>query len=485
MSIGRHTIYNLAGSIVPMFISIVTVPIYLHFVGNTRYGILALVWMFLGYFGVFDPGIGRAASYHIARLHDGPARDREDIFWTALIVNLGFGVAGGLLLYLVAQPLFVSTFKMPPALRAEVIASLPWLAASIPISIVGNVLGGVLQARDRFGISNTISILNSFLSQTVPLAVAYLHGPELTWLIPAILFARTFGFIPNFWAVARALPLGTGGRFKPALVKTLFSYGGWVAVTSLLNPLLTSMDRFLIGSILNVNAVAYYTVAANLSSKVSVIPGALAASLFPKLSRGTGQDADRLASNAVISLAAVTTPLIVAGLVAMPIFMNLWVGAAFAAHAVPVATILLLGMWINGLAFIPYGHLQARNRPDIVAKFHTIEVIPFLTMLWLGSHFYGLIGAAWATTLRVTIDAILLFAVAGRLQGWQRVIPGGALIIIAPFCAPSHILSLKLICAVTIIIISLVWALAVAPLFRNLNFAPKPVSLTPEPVSLN
>jgi O-antigen/teichoic acid export membrane protein len=467
MSVGRHTLYNLVGSIAPMFVSILTVPLYLHLVGNTRYGVLALVWMFLGSFGVFDPGIGRAAAYHIARLYDAPARDREDIFWTALLINLGFGMVGGLVLYLVAQTLFVSTFHMPASLRGEVLASLPWLASSIPVSIVGNVLGGVLQAREWFGVSNAIGFGNTMLTQFVPLIVASLHGPNLTWLIIAILLTRMFGFIPNFWAVAKALPLGAGGRVKSGLIKTLFSYGGWITVTSLLSPLLSSMDRFLIGSVLNVDAVAYYTVATNLSSKVSVIPGALVTSLFPKLSRGAEGDADRIASNAVVELAAVITPLIVAGLVAMPIFMHLWVGAAFASHAAPVATILLLGMWINGLAYIPYNHLQARNRPDIVAKFHTIEVVPFLALLWLGLHFFGLPGAAWATTLRVTIDAVLLFAVAGRLTGWQRVLPGAAFIIIAPFCAPTDLISYKLILAIALILFSLIWAWTVAPFLRD------------------
>jgi O-antigen/teichoic acid export membrane protein len=467
MSVGRHTIYNLAGSIAPMFISIATVPIYLHLVGNTRYGILVLVWMFLGYFGVFDPGIGRAAAYHIARLHDAPARDRGDVFWTALVINLGFGIAGGLILYFAAQPLFVSSFKMPSALRGEVMAALPWLAASIPVSIIGNILGGTLQAREWFGVYNTINVCNIILSQIVPIAVAFFLGPDLTGLIIAILAARVFGFIPNFWAVAKSLPLGAGGRFQTKLVKTLFSYGGWVTITNLLNPLLTTMDRFLIGTILNVDAVAYYAVATNLSSKASMIPGAVMSSMFPKLSRGTGQDAERLASEAVISLAAIMTPLIVAGLVAMPLFMDLWVGSGFASHAAPVATILLMGMWINGLAWIAYGHLQARNRPDIVAKFHTLEVIPYLIGVWFGLHHFGLIGAAWATTLRVSVDGILLFAVAGRLQGWRRISSGGILVVIAPFCAPEHIFSYKLILATAILMTTLGWSWIVAPALRE------------------
>jgi len=467
MSVGRHTLYNLAGSIAPMLVTVLTVPLYLHLVGNTRYGVLALVWTFLGYFGIFDPGIGRAAAYHIARLHNGSAKAREDVFWTAMAINLGFGLVGGLLLFLVAKPLFVSGFKMPAIMRAEVIASLPWLAASLPVSIMGNVLGGVLQAREWFGVSNAVNVGNALASQLVPLAVAYFFGPELTWLIPAILLTRVAGAVPTFLAVGHALPLGAGGGFRWALVSTLFSYGGWVTITNLLNPLFVSLDRLLIGSILNADAVSFYAVANSLVGKISIIPGALGSSLFPKLTRGSGEDSGRLASEAAIYLAAAMTPLTVLCIIALPIFMRLWVGADFAAHATPVGIILLLGVWINGLAFIPYSHLQAQNRPDIVAKFHALEVLPFLGLLWFGLHDYGLIGAAWAATFRVTFDAILLFAVAGRLDGWQRIIPGAALVIAAPFVAPTSFESPIIALSSMLVGASLVWAWFVAPRLRG------------------
>jgi O-antigen/teichoic acid export membrane protein len=468
MSIGRHTIYNLTGSIAPMFVSVLSVPVYLHLVGDTRYGVLSIVWLFLGYFGIFDPGLTQAATYHIARLHDAPAKERGDVFWTALVVNLGFGIVGGVVLYLVARPLFVSAFKMPEAMRHEVMASLPWLAASVPVSIVSGVLGSALQAREWFGVSNMINVLNIFLTQITPLAVAYFHGPDLIWLIPAILLARAIGAVPQFIAVSLALPLGAGGGFKKSLLKQLFSYGGWITISNLLNPILTSADRMLIGGLLGAEAVAYYTVPFNLISRVSVIPGALAGSLFPKLSRRNKVDSGRLASDAVAGLSAVMTPLIVTGIVALPIFMKLWVGTAFAVNAVPVGMILLIGIWANGLAYIPYGHLQASNRPDVTAKFHLAELVPFLAVLWIGLHYFGLEGAAWAWTLRATVDAILLFAIAGQLQGWIKLLPGLAIVAVAPLCAPGTIGEPKTLLALLVVAISLIWSWKVSPVMRNL-----------------
>lgn len=470
MSVARHTIYNLAGSIAPMFVSIVTVPIYLHLVGATRYGVLSIVWLFMGYFGLFDPGLSRAATYHIARLHNATARERGDVFWTALLVNFLFGVLGGLVLYAAARPLFTHFFKMPDDMRAEVLACLPWMAASIPLSITTGVLGSVLQAREWFGVSNAVNVLNTLLTQIVPIAVAYFHGPDLLWLIPAILLARAAGAVPQFIAVARALPLGAGGGFKSALLRELFSYGGWITVSNIANPILVTMDRMLIGSLLSAEAVAFYTVPYNLVTRVSVIPGALSTSLFPKLSRGADADSGRLAAEATLALAAITTPLIVIGIIALPIFMRLWIGPSFAAHATPIGTIFLLGVWINGLAFIPYGLLQANNRPDLTAKFHLLEIIPFLAILWLGLHYFGLEGAAVAWSLRVAVDALLLFFATGQIVGLLKVWPGILLLFLATLCAPNDFFSIRTYLGVGVFLVSSAWGLRLSPQMRRLFF---------------
>ena len=468
MSLKRNTLYNLIGSIAPMFIGMATVPLYLHKIGDARYGVLALVWLFLGYFGLFDPGVTRAAVFHIARLGGaGEEKERESVFWTALVINLSFGLIGGIILYFAARPVFMSAFKMPQEMRAEVMASLPWLAASVPVSIVAGVLGGAMQARESFGLLNSITIFNSILSQVVPLAVAYWHGPDLRWLIPAVLITRTIGAIPTCLALMRIMPLGIGGAFDPARVKTLFTYGGWITITNLLTPLLTTMDRMLIGSLLSAQAVAFYTVPFNLVTRASVIPGALATSLFPKLSRGQHEESAELASSAVIALAAVMTPIIILGMAALPIFMRFWVGAGFAQHAASVGIVLLIGVWINSLAFIPYGHLQAIERPDVVAKFHAIELIPFLGLLWVGLHFFGLLGAAWAWTLRVAVDGALLFAYAGQIPGWRRMLPGGLLVLLGAFFPPTSIISIKSLVEIGLLVVSIFWSWNVSPMVRS------------------
>ena len=110
------------------------------------------------------------------------------------------------------------------------------------------------------------------------------------------------------------------------------------------------------------------------------------------------------------------TPLfLVASLMVEP-FFRIWIGTDFASKASVTAQILLLGFWINGIAFVPYTKLQAAGKPGTVAKCHLAELIPYFIVLSLGLFFFGVRGAALAFGLRTFADCMLLLFLAEGLS---------------------------------------------------------------------
>ena len=116
-----------------------------------------------------------------------------------------------------------------------------------------------------------------------------------------------------------------------------------------------------------------------------------------------------MAERAVLGLAGILTPIVVVAILATDPFFRLWIGPAAAARCTRAGELLLAGTWINGLAVVPYSLLQARGRADLTAKFHLLELAPFVGLLWPGIYFGGVTGGAAVWCFRVAADAVLLF----------------------------------------------------------------------------
>ena len=422
MSIRRNTIYNLLGSILPLALSLVTLPIYLGLIGEARFGVLAIAWLMLGYFGLFDLGLGRATAQRIAVLHDAPAEERAQTFWTALTMNVGLGILGGLLIWPAAVYFFGNVFIIEDGLRPEVQAAVPWLILAVPMATLSGVLTGALQGRERFLELNLISVLGTILFQLLPLAVAAFWSIDLVLLLPAALFARLFTLIVLFVSCQRHVVLGYRPSFMRGQAARLIRFGGWVTVTSFVGPLMVILDRFIIGALSGAKAVTYYTVPFQLAERSTILSGSLVSALFPRFAAISTAEGHRLAIEGQRVLMVVMTPLIAVGILLMEPFLVWWIDQGFADQSARPGQILLLGFWVNNFAKIPYAQLQARGRPDLVAKCHLAEVLPYMSLLYLGMNLFGLVGMATVFSLRVVIDFALLAGLAGILRDSLRLL---------------------------------------------------------------
>ena len=238
-------------------------------------------------------------------------------------------------------------------------------------------------------------------------------------MIIAIAIGRLLALAAHVWAclqVERAIIFGpTPCRARS--VPMFFQEGGWITISSLVSPLMVYFDRFLLAAMLPVRAVAWYVTAHEVMLRSVMIPASLAAVLFPKFAGATTGATDNkpvvmLYQRGIRSVSALMLPLCVLAAVAGYDAMRLWMGEDFARNSHRVIEIVAIGVFFNSIAQLPFAWLQGVGRSDLTAKLHVAELPLYAAGLFFCVSQWGILGAAWMWTLRVTVDCIVLLRLA-------------------------------------------------------------------------
>jgi len=420
--LARNAIYNLIGLGVPLLIAVVTIPVIIKYIGKERFGILSLAWAIFGYLSVFDIGLVQATTKYVAEsLGKGERHQVPKYLWTTVIFQSFLGSVGALALILATPMLVERILNIPPALRGEAQTVFILIALSLPIALISGSFRGTLEAGQRFDLVNAVKIPSGAASNLLPLIGAVL-GFSLPGIVLLILCSRVFTLLA--WSIMsfKIYPEIRGRiSWHRETAHPLLKFGSWITISSFINPLLTYLDRFMIGALLTVTAVSYYTAPYEMTVRLGILPGSLLMLLFPAFSALQGkQDENRIRSLFGTSfkfILMIIGPIVIIIIIFARFILGLWLGKDFAQNSSAVLQILAAGYLFNALANIAIGFLLGRGRSDIPAKFHMIEVAFYIPLLWILIKNLGIQGAALAWAIRVSIDMALLYSAAHRVGG--------------------------------------------------------------------
>jgi len=417
--LARNAAWNLAGIGLPLLAALFVVPRLVEGLGTERFGLLSIVWMAIGYFGLFDLGLGRALTKLAAeRLGRRDAGELPSLVVTALGAMVCLGTLAGCLVAALAPWLVGSVLQAPEHLRIEGVLSFRILAASLPFVILSSALIGLLEAHQRFrdiGLVRMALGLATFLGPWTALA----YSPSLAVATGVLALARFSGAAAYALQCYRHVPAARRpGKLRKAFLSPLLGFGAWLSVSNLVGPLMVYLDRFVIGAILGLGAVAYYVAPYEFITRLWILPMGLAGVLFPAFSTALAGDGERLVrlfGVAVFTVAGILFPAVALIVLFAPEGLAFWLGGDFAEESTNVLRWLAVGVFINGMARFPSALVQSAGRPDLTAKIYLLELPVYLLLLKNLLDHRGIEGAAMAWTLRILMDTVFLFVLAVRL----------------------------------------------------------------------
>jgi O-antigen/teichoic acid export membrane protein len=422
--LARNTLLNLVGQALPLALALLTIPYVVRGLGVERFGILAVATAVLGYFGMFDLGMGRATTRFVAdALGRGEERRVRGIVVTATAVQGGMGLLAALLIHQLASWLSVRMVAAgAPGLVAEAGQAFAALSLAIPLILVSSSLRGALEAAQRFDLVNAVNVPATAASLLIP-ALAVALGLPLPTLILLLVGAKGVTLAVFAALCLRVFPRTTGSmRPNARVLRKLLGFGGWITVSSVLLPVMAYLERFLIPYRLGVGALTFYAVPFEILMRLSFIPASFASTLFPAFSyrhaHARGVPAGLVLRPVKYVLLAMT-PIATFLLVFAPDILRLWIGPDMASRGAPVLRLLALAFLLNALAYIPFAALQGMGRPDLKAKLDLAETPVIVVLLWMLLPVWGIAGAAVTKLVIALADGAALFWLAFKVGGWS------------------------------------------------------------------
>jgi O-antigen/teichoic acid export membrane protein len=411
------TLWNAAGRGLPLLLALALTPILIHQMGLDRWGLFTLALALVGVFGVFDLGVGAALTRALsARIGAGETTGAAELAGAAMTALFLLSAVVAALAFACIPWLVAGFLNTPPALQQEAIAAFRWLCVAAPLVVVNAALWGALAAHQRFREANLV---------TIPVAIMYYLGPVLVLLawqslvgvILALLACRLANTICYAWLARRDLP-GLGPTWpRWSLVGPLVRMGGWMSASGILTQALLYADRFLVGAVLTLTAVAFYATPLDLVMRMWILPVAVAQALLPAMASVFATHAEATAGllrRGALMVMAMVLPACLVLVAAGPLVLQLWLGQEFAAGGGRVLQILAVGIFFSCAAFAPGALLDAIGRPDLNAKWQLAQALIFLPLsagllVWIGIE-----GAAAAWALRCATDCLGRLALVAR-----------------------------------------------------------------------
>jgi len=424
--LAHNTLLSFGANICSLAAGIALVPLMIHHFGVELFGVYTVTWVLLANLGWLDLGLSRATGQYVARELAVGTKDTAAVWaWTAILTQIVLGSVGTVVVWF-AAPSLVDLLGVSNSARDIAILSFRLFGFALPLEFAIQSLMGVLQAAQRFGLWSLLSLVGSVAMYAAAL-IAIVTGHDYAFALYLFVGFRILTTFIVFLTANRVVPLlrrfrmafGTDAVFSRRLAE-LLRFGGWMAAGALLGIAVLYSGQWIVGILLTVSVVPFYSVPFSLQGRLIFIPlsiiGPFAAAFVALGARGDRETIERYLIGASRYLFYAVVPIFFLLFVGAHEILSLWISDDFAQKSSIAMEILLLGLVPALLAPLPAALLNSLGRPDLLPKLYVVELPVNVAVVFLLTNEFGVVGAAWAFVIRSVVEfAVIWWVVAYTL----------------------------------------------------------------------
>jgi O-antigen/teichoic acid export membrane protein len=397
-------------------------PFTLHALGTEQYGLWLLVTSITGYLSILVLGVPMACVRLIAT-HAGDA-DRTALnkavaSSAGLCALLGsFALVAGIALFG-----FFSTYDISPALWPTARTAFLIVVINTALTFVGQLPECIFAAHEAFVVRNQIAVGSLLLR--LALTVALLRA-NASILVLALVLVACFLFEVSVSLVVlrRRYP-----HIRPRIAdinwatsRSIFGFSLYVVVLTVGSQLSFQTDAIVIGQILGVDQIPFFSTAGALAIYLMQFAIAIASVVLPTATRLSAQNKTDELRTLFLKWSKITMSLTLLAslflLILGPQFLGWWVGPEFVG---PGGTVLRILMVAN-LVFLPIRGvglpiLMGIGSPRLPAIGFAVAGLANVVLSIILGKMYGLAGVAWGTAIPNIVYAAFLLRLSCRTLG--------------------------------------------------------------------
>ncbi|MEM1435475.1 MAG: oligosaccharide flippase family protein [Pseudomonadota bacterium] len=389
-------------------------PIMIDRLGEAQYGTWLLIMSIAGYFLMLQLGVPMA---NVRFLSAYLARDDWTGLNRVLSTNLVFFSLIGLLTVVAGVALAALLgwlFDIPAEYLPHARAAMVLVAVEVGIRFATETVSGLFHARQQFvamaAIKNTFTILRA-----AAMIVLVVYDRGLIWLALIVLVTTIAQSVVMFIYAFRRTPQA---RVQRRLVSRetfneTFGFGVYVLLLQFAARLSFNTDAMVLGAVVSVAAVVYFSIAASLLIYLTDAVVGIAQTIMPRVSsqHATG-DLDGI-GHSYLTLSRYVSWLLVPVCVLLVLysepFFLLWIGEDFASTSSGILAIMVLGYYLflvqRGVGFPIL--LGTSTVTFLTWSFLLAGIVNVLLSIWWGQR-YGFAGVAWGTTVPLLIVSAMI-----------------------------------------------------------------------------
>lgn len=397
-----NIVANLIGNVWTAVMSLVFVPVYLHYLGIEAYALIGVFATLQALFSVLDMGLGSTANRELARLTVEPEgavvarnliRTLEVIYW-GVAIFIGAAIA---LLAPVITHHWIKPGALDPALIQKAItimgvsAALQW-----PMGLYS---GGMMGLQRQVLQSSLVAGMMTVRGVGAVLVLSLISSSIVTFFLWQVLISGFYTLLLR-WMLWRSLPFAsTSPIFEVAQFRRIWRFAAGLSGISLSVILLTQMDKVLLSRVLSLEMFGYYTLAGVTATSLTRLVGPVFYAVYPRFSQLVAAGEQDALKQLYHRSSQLMTVMILPAAIVISLFSKelllLWTRDPITAgNTHTILSVLIIGTALNGLMNIPYALQLAYGMTKLAFYSNVIAVILLVPLMVFMASRYGAVGAA-------------------------------------------------------------------------------------------